>query len=266
MSVKFSVLALGAFLASSAPAGLIVGYDDTSQPNTVYDLDLETGISTPLFGGMVVQGLAVDQASGTLYISSPSTAGSTSDLYAFSLTTRGATPTLVGQLPNSIEGLTFAQGNLYGTNASDTFGEGYYEIDPSDASGSRILAVANTAWLIAGLGYDSDSGLFYGSDFDGGAGRGLYSIDLLGDQSVVFLDQPVARHGVAVNDGTVYLVNPLSSVFSAYDIATGTVTDFASAFSTNGGIAGAAYYVPSPGSVAFVGVASIASMRRRRGC
>ena len=115
-------------MAGTAQAQLVVGSDYS--PSTIYYIDINTSVATPLYSGGtegVCWGMAYDPTSNTLYWNNGST------LYSSPFNLGGLTPTNLGTMMyNSATvnfvGLGWRDGKLLGTRNITT--EAVYEIDP----------------------------------------------------------------------------------------------------------------------------------------
>lgn len=202
-------------------------------PTQVYNVNVQTGVSTEIFDPRFstpaipasapgFTGLAADEAGQRLF--AITTNGTRSDLYSLDYATR--TPTLLASLtrPNSSTGIVFdglaydtRRNVLYGTRVLGGAGqnEGIYTIDI--ATGVTTLAfeyetTATSIYQIGGLDYDPRTDRIYLSDDDDTEGRNIFSIDPANIASGLSLVTAYPSgvtdiDGVGAGDGRLYLLS-----------------------------------------------------------
>ena len=274
-------LTLIVFAATAAftplQAQLIVGNDQTGVA-TIYNIDVTTGVATPIYSGSGPEarawGMAYDGFSNTLYWNNGNTLYS-SPFGATLTPTNLGTFTYNGAMVNFV-GLAFFDGFLYGTRNIAT--EAVYRIDPTTLVATLVYAYPNT-FDFGGLDYDVATGRLYGlTDTAPAPGvRGLYDIDIVAQTNNFRAPYPGGEtdiDGLAVHNGLAYYVTdgPLGTQpnFYVYDIATGTlVRTLASPFTGSGTFSAAAFVapIPEPSSLALLGVAGLCAWfaKARRG-
>lgn len=269
MKIRTTVAALAALAVGGyANAQLIVGVDDPTL-NVKNNTPPGSGTYVDLFTGADVWGMAwgnsqLHISEGAEYVQY-TLAGTRTDIGNF--TSGGSTVVMVG--------LAWANGMLFGYTQSST--EGFYSIDTSSGNATLELAVPSADFDFGGIAYNPLDGLFYGTNDDTTAGRGLYSIDVFGGGGInlvaAYPNSETDIDALAIGNNTAYLVDDDGSspgggpgLFYSYDLsqgAGGSFTSFAAPWSTSEVFAGAAM-VPAPGAIALLGVAGLVSRRRRK--
>lgn len=265
--------------AAVAHAQLVVGVDDRTIPVKLYDFNTNT--YTDLFSGVEAWGLAADEANRRLFV------GSGSQLFSVSYDT--LTPQLIGNF--SIGGVGFAptglaynplNNKLYGyRNISTT---GIYEIDVATGASTLAFGISSAVADFGGIDFDATTGLFYGvSDVAGGAGRGIYQIDVSSQTLTKIADAPLGEtdiDGLAVGGGKAYLITdgPATTQpnFYVYNLATNAYeAPLPSPWPTSEIFAAGAWapglvsanVIPEPATLALVGAGLLpllGAIRRRR--
>ena len=274
----FRKLALVTFALTAAlaplQAQLIVGNDQTGLA-TIYNINVTTGIATPIYSGTGVDakpwGMAYDAASNTLYWNNGNTLFS-SALGATLTPTNLGTFTYNGGAVNFVS-LAFFNGFLYGTRNIAT--EGVYQINPTTLV-STLLYAYPTGFDIGGLDVDAATGQIYGLSDTAPVGSlpGLYEFNLPLMSQTFRSPYPAGEtdiDGLAVHNGLAYYVtdgpNGTQPNFYIYNIATGQqVGTLASPFTGSGTFSAATFAIPEPSTVALLAVAGLGAwiMKRRR--
>lgn len=200
-----------------------------SNTNTIYAIDVDSGVGTMLFPMPVsVLGMAADDT-GRLWFTAED-----GGLYTFVL--GDAAPTFVGMLTRSalgsnlrMDGLAWRDGTLYGWQEFDDFASGteagLYTIDTVAVTRSLLLAAPDDD-LRSGLDVDPATGLFYlANDMD-------LTFEVLdtGDNSLAVLGPypfgEVDLDGLAVGGGSLWAIEddpgPGGQIYRI-DLATGAV-------------------------------------------
>lgn len=265
-----TIAALG-LVGMSANAQLIVG-NDQSGTATIYHIDVNTGVATPLYSSSTTEakpwGMAYDPSTNTLYWNNGST------LFSSPFSMSGLTPTNLGTMTfNSASvnfvGLGFRNGKLVGTRNITT--EAVYEIDPVSRVATLVYQYPST-FDFGGVDVDATNGKLYGLSDTGGAG--LYEIDTNAQNQFFRAPYPGGEtdiDGLATHNGIAYYVtdgpNTSQPNFYVYDINSGTLLrTLPSPFTGSGTFSAAAFIseIPAPGAFALLGLAGLVSTRRRR--
>lgn len=242
-----------ALVASQAFGQLIVG-NDQSGTATIYNVDVNSGVATPLYAATTSSakpwGMAADNVNNILYWNNGGTLFSATYASLLSgipvinqvaMTFNAATVNFVGL------GYNPATGKLLGTRNIAV--ESVYEIDPATGI-STVLHSHPTTFDFGGLDYDPSTGKLWGLSDTAPAGnvRGLYWIE--SDVSQVFLSGYPGTEsdidGLAVGNGRAYYVtdgpNTTQANFYVYDLTTGTqVGTLPSPFTAGGTFCAAAW-------------------------
>ncbi len=258
--------------AADARGQLLVGNDDFTGGTNAWHIDLASEQASPLWGaGMPeVWGMAASPQ-GSVYVSSG--VGYWSGPFP-------AVPTRVGDftvngVTVSMVGLAWdpAQGTLYGSRNTSTADapEGLYQIDPATGVASLVLAVSPALdFDLGGLDYNPDDGYLYAADdASGGAGTGLFRIDLAAGSLTRIAAYPAGEtdiDGLAIGGGRAYLIEdePGDSIH-VYDFGAGAyLADIANPMPSAQTFAGGAF-IPEPATLGLLCVAAgwIASRRPR---
>lgn len=268
----FRKLALITFAATAAftqlQAQLIVG-NDQSGVATIYNVDVNTGVATPIYSSTGPEarawGMAYDAGSNTLYWNNGTTLYS-SPLGPVLTPMNLGTFTYQGAMVNFV-GLAFINGSLYGTRNIAT--EGVYQIDVTTQVATLLYAYP-TAFDFGGFDVDPTTGLVYGLSDSAPTGsvRGLYQIDIVGQSTTFRAPYPAGKTDIdalAVNNGLAYYVsdgpNTTQANFYVYDIATGTlVRTLPSPFTGGGTFSAATFAIPEPSTVALLAAAGLCAL------
>lgn len=267
-----SAIALLAAMTAGSQAQLIVG-NDQSGTATIYNVDVTTGVATPIYSGSTPDakpwGMAYDPGSNTLYWNNGNTLYSSPMGPALSPTNLG-TMTFGGSNVNFV-GLGFRNGKLVGTRNITT--EAVYEIDPVTLVASQTFVYAST-FDFGGVDVDATNGLLYGLSDSPATDRGLYEIDDTAMTTTFRAPYPAGEtdiDGLAAYNGVAYYVtdgpNTTQPNFYVFDIATGAqLGTLPSPFTGSGTFsAGAFVPVPEPSTVlSLIAMVMIAAIGRRR--
>lgn len=260
-----------AALGMGAQAQLIVG-NDQSGVATIYHVDVNTGVATPLYSSSTTEakpwGMAYDPQTNTLYWNNGGT------LYSSPFSMSGLTPTNLGSMTYNggavnFVGLGFRNGKLLGTRNIAT--EAVYEIDPVTRQATLIYQYPST-FDFGGVDVDATNGKLYGLSDTGGTG--LYEIDTNAQNQFFRAPYPGGEtdiDGLATHNGIAYYVtdgpNTTQPNFYVYDINSGALLrTLPSPFTGSGTFSAAAFIseIPAPGAFALLGLAGLVSTRRRR--
>jgi len=257
-------------ICAAAQAQLIVG-NDQSGTATIYNVDVGTGVATPLYSASDASakpwGMAYDPSTNTLYWN----AGGT--LYS-SPFGAALTPTNLGTMTYNdanvnFVALSFHNGKLWGTRNIST--EAVYEIDPTTRV-AKLVYQYSSSYDFGGLEHDMVTGQLYGLSDTAPAGgaRGLFEIDPFGQTEVFRAPYPAGEtdiDGLAVYNGKAFYVtdgpNTTQQFFYVFDVATGMQLGTLPSPFTGSGTFSAATYVPEPASLVLLGLAGIFALRRR---
>jgi hypothetical protein len=254
--------------ACLANAQLVVG-NDQSGTATIWLIDVNTGVATPLFASSTADakpwGMAADEANRILYWNAGSVLKSATydsllsgspTINSISMTYNGSGVNFVGM------GFNPATGKLLGTRNIST--EAVYEIDPATGIATLIWAYS-TSFDFGGLEYDAATGKLYGLSDTAPTGsvRGLYEINTATMTTTFIAPYPAGETDIdalAVADGKAYYVtdgpNTTQVNFYIFEIASGTqVGTLPSPFTGSGTFAAATWAPglmeeePGPGDV-----------------
>jgi hypothetical protein len=222
--MKHSLLGAAALglLATTSSAQLIIGNDDTAVGvTTIWNVNVVTGVATPLYSGVEAWGMAADDVGKLLYFNDGG--------ILYSAPYSGGTPTMLGTITDgagatlSMVSLSFANGKLYSTrNIGD---EAIYEIDLGTLVATVFFDYLEVDWDFGGMDYDPVTGLFYGTNDDSSPNVvGVYSIDAFGTGAITLVTPyPAGENdidGCAVGNGKVWLVEDEPSPLHNFDLAT----------------------------------------------
>jgi hypothetical protein len=257
---KFVSAAALACVCGSASAQLIVGSTTTATTNgCAFYVNVATGASTTLWNSVAqkkTNGLASDPVTGRLY------GNDAARLHFWTFGSIGTAPTAIAGMyrttdnvtfvATGVDGLAFANGNLYGvtTFQSTVFKRGIYRIaTTSDGATPTPHCVMTPVWVdptgigtlsgtigLGGLEYNAANGLFYvtnSADTTGSGGtytKGIYTIDAFGSGALVKVTDFPAGHeridGLAIGNGKLWMTeqDPASGaiLIFPYDLATNT--------------------------------------------
>ncbi len=248
---------------AGATAQLVVGIQGIENTN-VWEVDAQTGVSTPLFGGVSVEALAVD-SSNAIWVSDGIS------LYRYTsgtgLNTIGSFGGMNGlSATSTVFGMAFARDDmdnevLVVTNAS-TNAEGFFTVDTTTAIGTAIDLVSNTAWHLLTVAYDPSADLFYGSDHDSGGGAGMFTTPTPSDSDAAFFSSDRSRAS-AFGDGFYYYAANSGNTFTVFDPNTQSGTLLTTDLNPSFTFSGASYLVPTPASALLL-IGAGAFTRRQR--
>ncbi len=269
MRLPITALVSLAFTATAA-AQLVVG-NDQSGVATIYNVDVTTGVATPIYSASdntaKPWGMAFDHTTNTLYWNNGSV------LYKSPMGPT-LTPTTVGTMmfnaaTINFVGLAYKNGKLWGTRNIAT--EAVYSIDIATLQATQVYVHPST-FDFGGLDVDATNGKLYGLSDTAPAGsvRGLYFIDEVNFSTTFIAGYPGAEtdiDGLAVHGGKAYYVtdgpNTTQQFFYVYDIATGTLINTLPSPFTGSGTFSAAAFVPEPATIALAAMGLLAARRRR---
>ena len=219
LSFTFVLSSIG-LVSLPAPAQVVVGVSAQNGANQGEVLHVDPGV--PLWTAKAAVGMAADDASGVLYLSTiDPQAIADGYLWAWKYGSLGA-PVLAGKIVDSatstvlrLEGLAWADGKLFCLQ-NNTAGpvEGIYEVDLSTLTAKVVYAFPDTSLDCGGLGYDPATKHFYCTN-DGDAywaGRGILEVSVANQTEVLIAPYPA---GVTDVDGCA--VDPAGRVFLIED-------------------------------------------------
>lgn len=232
-------------LTTAVQAQLIVGTDD-SPVNTIYHIDVNTLVATPIYAGPFESwGMAYDGATNTLYWNNGAT------MYSATYDINGLNPVELGDVMynnavRTLTGLTWRNGMLLGTPNTTT--EAFYEINPVTLEATQLWVYPSADYDFGGLGVDVTSGrLFAVSDDTSPIGNGLFEIDLGGQSATRIAPHPAGEtdiDGLAAHNGLAYLVTDQPGDFYVMDVGSGQVVGTIPAPWTTSEVFSAAAFVP----------------------
>lgn len=224
--------------ASTVSAQLVFGSTSTNTANgAAFYLNVATSQVTTLWNSAAnkkVNGLAADPASGRLY------ANDAARLNYWNYGSLNTPPTLIAGMyrtqdnvtfsATGVDGLAFANGNLYGatTFGSTTYKRGIYRVATTSDGMATPHCVMTPLWLdptgvgtssgtisLGGLEYNSADNLFYitnSADTTGTGGTytpGIFTIDAFGTGALTkLIDFPVGHNridGLAIGGGKLWM-------------------------------------------------------------
>jgi len=215
--MKSRTLAALVLVASPAAAQQLIALDSN---RTLYEVDPSTAARTQI--GVVSSnagtagGLAYDESTGTMYLTSTSN----DSVFTVDLTT--GTATLIGAYGNSaivMHGIEFdsSTNTLYGLSSHDN---GLYVIDQATGLASLIGTTGLTSFT--NLGYDSNADVLYATN---SSTDSFYSIDRATGAATLIgpLVGPTNPHGLAYDaaNSTMYLVCSNTDSLYTIDLTTG---------------------------------------------
>ncbi|HRI44024.1 MAG TPA: dockerin type I domain-containing protein [Fimbriimonadaceae bacterium] len=218
-------------LATQALGQLVVGNDQTGS-TSLWLIDVNTGVATPLFTSTTTNtkpwGMAADNVNGILYWNNGGTLYSATfaDLLSGTPTINSVTMTHNAGAVNYVGlGYNPTTGKLLGTRNITT--EGVYEIDPVTGVGILLYAYSTT-FDFGGLDYDPATAKLFGLSDTPTTARGLYELIDATTINLIIPGYPGTEtdiDGLAVGNGRAYYVTdgPISAQpnFYVYDIASG---------------------------------------------
>lgn len=261
-----------------AQAQLVVG-NDQSGTGTIWMIDVSNGAATALYSSATNDskpwGMAADNVNGVLYWNNGSNLHSatfasllsgTPSVTTVAMSFNAATVNFVGM------GFNPATGRLLGTRNIAT--EAVYEIDPVTGIATQAYVYPST-FDFGGVDFDDATGRLYGLSDTPSTARGLYEIDYVGGSTTFVSSYPAGEtdiDGLAVGGGRAYYVtdgpNTTQANFYVVDVATGNhVGTLPSVFTGSGTFSAGAWapgLVPEPATLAGLGLAAAAYLRRRR--
>ncbi|HVP10184.1 MAG TPA: hypothetical protein VMV94_03245 [Phycisphaerae bacterium] len=292
--------------ASTASAQLVFGSTTTSTSNgAAFYLDINSGVITTLWNSAAnkkVNGLAADPITGRLY------ANDAARLNYWNYGSIGVAPTLIAGMyrttdfvtftATGVDGLAFANGNLYGVTSygSTVYKRGIYQVaTTSDGATPTPHCVMTPLWLdptgtgtssgtlgTGGLEFNPANNLFYitnSADTTGSGGTytpGVFTIDAFGSGALTKLtDYPIGHtriDGLAIGNGKLWMTeqDPTNSRINIfpYDLATSTygTTIYAPLVDGTNRATGACWApgaLPEPASLALLTVGVLVMLRRR---
>jgi hypothetical protein len=248
---RFALACALGVLAANAFGQLVVA-NDQSGTTSIYVIDVNTGVATPIYTSAGTNskawGMAADNVNGILYWNNGGTLYSAT--YASLLSgipvINSVTLTYNGGAVNYVGlGYNPTTGKLLGTRNITT--EAVYEIDPTTGVGT-ILYAYSTTFDFGGLDYDPPTATLYGLSDTPTTARGLYEMI---DATNIIQRAPYPAgetdiDGLAVANGRAYYVTdgPISAqpFFYVYDIASGTqIGTLPSPFTGSGTFSAAAW-------------------------
>ncbi len=263
--MKHTIWALGlAATVGSADAQLLVGYDASG--DNAWNVDPGSGAASLLWSGFEVWGMAYDHTTNTVYANDGTTLG----YGTLGSGAPGNTVTITDDAGNvlSMVSLAWANGALYGTRNIGE--EAIYRIDPATGVATIVFDYDDDLFDFGGLAFNIDDGMFYGTNDDPDAGRGLYSIDAFGNGTISLITPYPSGEtdidGLAIGGGVAYLVeDEAGDTIHPFDLNAGVyLADITSPMTTSAVFSGAAYVVPAPAGLALLGLGGLAATRRRR--
>ncbi len=307
-AIGFCACAWLAAAASTASAQLVFGTTTAATTNgSAFYLDVNTSQVTTLWNSAAnkkVNGLAADPATGRLY------SNDAARLNYWNYGDIGTTPTFIAGMyrtndnvtftATGVDGLAFANGNLYGATSfsSTIYKRGIYRVSTtSDGQSPTPHSVMTPLWLdptgigtssgtlsLGGLEFNPANNLFYitnSADTTGSGGTytpGIFTIDAFGSGAIVkLMDFPLGHtriDGLAIGGGKLWMTeqdgtNSRINIFP-YDLATQTLdpTIFVPLAETGNRASGAAWapgaIAPEPATLSLLGLSGLALLRRRR--
>lgn len=295
-------IALLATCVSGASAQLVFGTTTSVTDNAcAMYLDVNTQDVTVLWNTASkkkVNGMAADPDSGRLYCNDAAR------LNYWNYQNVGTVPTLIGGMyrttdgvsfsATGVDGLAFANGNLYGATSypSTTFVRGIYQVaTTTDAAGHCVMTplwvdptgvpgTSSGSLEFGGLEYNADNNLFYfTSDVDNADYTpGIFTVDAFGTGTLTKIAEFPVGHGqidgMALGDGKLWLTeqDPTNSQINIfpYDLATQTYGTplYVPLVDGTQRASGAAWapgaIVPEPGTLGALALLTLAALRTRR--
>jgi hypothetical protein len=200
----------------------------TGTANDVYTIDVATDVATSVLANTPIWGATADNTNRRVLFTSEGSGGSggAGGDELFSLSFDGGVPVSLGMITNGggnlrMDGLAYANGNLYGSNA-DGLNNGLYRIDTGTLAATLIMTYPNS---ISGIDADPDTGTIYGAD---DTNSNLVILDPIGLTVTAVAAYPDGAEldldGVAAGGGKVYLIpdDNAPGLIYVYDIASGT--------------------------------------------
>lgn len=266
MRLTWSATALAA-IVGSAPAGLVVGNDQAGTA-TIYDIDVTTGVATPIFSGTGNNakpwGMAYDPASNQLYWNNGGNLFSSA--YGGLLTPSAPLAMTFNSATVNFVSLAWKDGKLLGTRNIAT--EAVYEINITTGVCTQLY-VYPSVFDFGGMDTDQTTNTLYALSDSGGAG--LYRIDLSVPTQEFLFGYPAGEtdiDGLAVHAGRAYMVtdgpNTVQQNFYVYDIGSSSLIGTIPSPFTGSGTFSAATFVPAPGAAVMGVVSAVLAARRRR--
>lgn len=272
------VMSVAALLAMAGAAqgqinGLLAGVDDAQYDVMVWQNGGWQSLFTPQTNSGVY-GLAADPATQTVYYNQ------SAELWSWNANTGH---TLVGTINVSgdstgMTALDFDTANNRLIGAPNIGGNGgltpeaVYAIDPATANASVLWDFTALDYDFGGFGYDPVTDTLYGTSDDATPARGVYTIDPGNMTANHFADYPAGEtdiDGLAAWNNRLFLVHDQAGDFYELDATNpgAGYTTFPGPWSTSEIFSGATvapWLIPTPGSLALLGLGGLAAVRRRR--
>ncbi|MBK9119376.1 MAG: hypothetical protein IPM18_07205 [Phycisphaerales bacterium] len=240
-------------LCSVAQAQLVVG-NDQSGVATIYEVNVITGVATPLYSASDSSakpwGMAYDGTTNTLYWNNGSVLFSSPFGTPLTPTNLGTMSYGAGTI--NFVALSFYNGKLYGTRNIAT--EAVYEIDPATLQATLVYQYSSS-FDFGGLEHDVATGKLYGLSDTAPAGevRGLYELDIAAQTTTFLAPYPAGEtdiDGLAVYNRIAYYVtdgpNNVQAFFYVYDVGTGALLGTLPSPFTGSGTFSAATFIARP--------------------
>lgn len=264
-------LATGTIISSASFGQLIVG-NDQSGSASIYNVNVNTGVATPIYTSTTSEakpwGMAYDTASNTLFWNNGGT------LYKSPLANPLVPQSLGGMTFNgsnvNFVALSYYNGKLYGTRNIST--EAVYSIDTTTLAATQEYVYPST-FDYGGLEHDQATGILYAlnDSTTGGSGRGLYEISLTPGSNTFRAPYPAGEtdiDGLAVYNDLAYYVtdgpNTTQANFYIYKTSGDFVGTLRSPFTGSGTFAAATYAAPIPEPAIAGVIVVIGAIFRRR--
>jgi hypothetical protein len=234
MNPKLLLSAVAALAsAGAAQAQMLIGYDLSASPTKCWHVDVATGTATALWSTPTVWGLAVDEANGAIYSCNGTTLYRTAygapPLTPVSL---GIMTDIVGGTAQSLVGLAWANGELYGMKNIANEAIWHIETDPLDPDFLKctvVLDYVDADYDLGGIEFNTADGMFYATNDDTTPhGSGLFRLDVFGTGTITLVTPyPTLAgtndcDGLSVGNDKAYFIEDQVSDIDVYDLATNT--------------------------------------------